>query len=206
MLAFGSDPSLTGLTPSGTSTTGRALADRTGHMKSFSGMNKLGLEHTMADGRIDGLGRCGQRRARTCAATGCSRRLTGVQSSTNAPVLRRTGRRYPSQPSCNRPGLFSNQVVSASGSRRLDSVTHAAGGEHRPALRQLLWRVDAKQSDASYPTGVYSVLRINTAHDGNKVLSLNLTNVSGHGVSNERAACRRLQPSADDLTRSRTSS
>jgi hypothetical protein len=78
-------------------------------------------------------------------------------------------------------GLFSNQVGSASVESPLgfvDQLTPPATNTDQPFARYFP-ALTLADLDANYPTGVYT-LRINAAHDGNRVVSLNMSSLSAN--------------------------
>lgn len=97
-----------------------------------------------------------------------------LQASTNAPVLQSNWPAYSFSAVVQPIGLFSNQVTSVTvdspGSS--DQLTPPAAGTDQP-FAIYFGALSQASVDAFYPTGVYT-LRINTAHDGNKVLTLTM--------------------------------
>ena len=147
-------------------------------MKSFSGMNKLGLSTRWLMVALMWLGAMWAASGADVRGYGVFKAIDYVQSSTNAPVLQANWPAYSFSAIVQPTGLFSNQVVSASveSPSGLEQLTPPVANTDQP-FASYFGALTQNSLDASYPTGVY-VLRINTAHDGNKVLSLNLTNVS----------------------------
>lgn len=97
-----------------------------------------------------------------------------LQASTSAPVLQPNWPAYSFSAIVQPVGLFSNQVTSVTvdspGSS--DQLTPPTGGTDQP-FATYFGALAQASVDAFYPTGVYT-LRINTAHDGNKVLPLTM--------------------------------
>jgi hypothetical protein len=101
-----------------------------------------------------------------------------LQTSANAPVLQTNWPAYSFSAIVQPAGPFSNQVTSASVESPsvgfVDQLTPPPAGSDQP-FASYFGAFSQAVVDANYPTGVYT-LRVNTAHDGNKVLLLNLTN------------------------------
>ncbi len=97
-----------------------------------------------------------------------------VQTDTNAPALA-SGNAYSFSAIVQPAGNFSNQVVGANVESSLgfvDQLTAPPTNSDQPFATGF---AAASQSalDGNYPTGVYT-LRVTTAHDGNRVLTLNM--------------------------------
>ncbi len=102
-----------------------------------------------------------------------------VQTSTNAPVLQTNWPAYSFSAIVQPTGLFSNQVVSASIESPLgfvDQLFPPVAGTDQP-FASYFAATSQSELDANFPLGNY-LLRINTAHDGNRVITLPMTNAS----------------------------
>ncbi len=103
-----------------------------------------------------------------------------LQTSTNVPVLQTNWPAYSFSAIVQPLGPFSNQVNSASVETPppgfVDPLTPPVPNTDQP-FASYFGASSQAIIDANYPTGAYT-LRIFTAHDGDKVLTLSMTNLS----------------------------